>query len=207
MNKVVILVHGYNVQDAQETTGMLRESFEHHGYTVEELNYGYLPFTWQITRFNKSVAKRLADRVTRWQAKGYMVDVVGHSNGCTIGHIATRDFGMVVNTFVAINPALKADLNPSSKAALVQVWHNDDDKAVVASKWLTRLTSWARRYRPWGEQGKVGYTGNYKNVVNFDCINDFKNKAYGHSAVFEEPASEFYMLTIPLFCDKMRRKV
>jgi len=206
MKRIVILVHGYNVSNLELTVGKLRKPFEELGYMVENLRYGYLPHTWQVTKKNPSIARKLASRVTHWQRRGYLVDVVGHSNGCAIGRIATTDNMMNVNTFVAINPALKKDLNPSSTAELVQVWHNEGDSAVVLGKWLRWLTGWARKARPWGEQGNEGYTGKDKNVVNFDCGKDFTVKADGHSAVFHKPASEFYLMAIALYCSEMRTK-
>ena len=133
-----------------------------------------------------------------------MVDVVAHSNGCTIGRIASEIYAMPVNTFVAINPALKKDLNPCASAKLVQVWHNDGDIAVELGKWLRWLTPWARKARPWGEQGNEGYKGDDTNVVNFDCNGDFLVYASGHSAVFKRPASTFFLQRIAQYCVDMR---
>ena len=205
MNKVVILIHGYNVDNYEETVGKLRGPFEDQDYFVEFLNYGYIPKMWQITKRNPAIARRLAERVLYWQVKGYTVDVVGHSNGVAIAHIATEKYDMTVNVCVAINPALTANLNPSRQADLVQVWHNEGDTAVVAGKWLRWLNPWARDARPWGEQGKIGYTGDDKNVINFDCNGDFKTIADGHSAVFERPARDFYLAAIALFCAARKR--
>lgn len=208
MNKAVILGHGWNVSNPMSTVGKLKKPFEKLGYHVEVLNYGYWPHTWQATKFNYSVARRLAKMVNVLQAKGFEVDYVGHSNGVAIGYIANDKFGMCVNTFVAINPALKKNLNPSNNAQLVQVWHNDGDRAVVLGKWLRWLTGWARKARPWGEMGNEGYTGKDKNVVNFNCSEDFKVKAHGHSAVFQKPASKFFLREIAAYCSiKVKRVV
>lgn len=206
MKRIVILGHGWNVSDWRSTVGQLKRPFKVLGYRVEVLNYGYWPHTWQATKGNVSVARKLSEMVRIFQAQGHEVDYVGHSNGVSIGHIATERFGMCVDTFVAINPALKKDLNPSDNAQLVQVWHNDGDRAVVLGKWLRWLTGWARKARPWGEQGNEGYTGKAKNVVNFNCSKDFITKAHGHSAVFEKPASEFYLKAIALYCFQKRAK-
>ncbi len=203
--KAVILVHGYNVANPETTVGKLREPFEELGYLVETLTYGFVPFTWQITRNNPAIAKRLADRVKRYQEQGYTVDVVGHSNGSAITHIATKEYDMSVNVCVAINPALTADLNPSSKSDLVQVWHNDGDVAVEFGRFLRWLNPFARKARPWGRQGNAGYQGDDKNVRNFDCSRDFTIKADGHSAVFKKPESDFYLKAIPFYCKTMKR--
>jgi hypothetical protein len=195
------------VDNAQETVGQLREPFEALGYMVESLNYGYIPKVWEITKRNPMVAARLAERVLYWQVKGATVDIVGHSNGCAIGYIATEEYGMKVNVCVAINPALTADKNPSRHAKLVQVWHNEGDKAVVMGKWLSWFARWARDARPWGEQGKIGYQGKDKNVVNFDAGNDFKEKADGHSAVFHKPESEYFLREIAAYCSLKVKRV
>jgi len=204
---MIILVHGWNVSDWRSTVGQLRKPFRELGCKVEMLNYGYWPHTWQATKFNPSVALRLSKRVKHWQDKGYNVDVVGHSNGVAIAYIATKEHGMKVDTLVAINPALKANLNPSKRSNLVQVWHNDGDRAVILGKWLRWLTGWTRKARPWGEMGNEGYTGKDKNVVNFNCSKDFSIKADGHSAVFEAPENDFYLKAIALYCLQKKKRV
>ena len=205
-DRTAILVHGYNVTNPMSTVGKLREPFEQLGYAVETFTYGYVPHTWQITKRNPSLAKKLAARVRYHRSLGRRVDVVGHSNGCTIMHLAARELGAgMINTAVAINPALERDLHPCSAAALVQVWHNEGDVAVKASRWL-RLLSWLtpmdeRLARPWGQMGAYGYRGDSKSVVNFDTQKDFAGVvASGHSAVFAKPESNFYLQRIAQFC-------
>jgi len=209
MNKVVILIHGYNVSNPERSVGLLRPCFEKLGYEVVMLNYGYWPFTWQITRQNPKVAKRLAVLVEEWNAKGYAVDLCGHSNGDTIIRLASRDYQIDVRTVVGINPALKKDTHPCPTAKLVQVWYNGGDMPVVLGKWLRWLTPWARKARPWGQMGMEGYRGDVTDspVVSFDAGNSFKVKASGHSAVFKKPERGFFLSRIALYCHDQSMRV
>jgi pimeloyl-ACP methyl ester carboxylesterase len=202
MTRAVILIHGYNVVNPQRTVGQLRQPFERLGYVVETFTYGYVPHTWQITKRNPSLAKQLAERVRYHRSLGREVDLVGHSNGCTIAHLAGRDHLTHgdVRVFTAINPALEIDLHPCSSAQRCHVWHNDGDGAVKASRWL-RLVTWLtpldeQLARPWGRMGAWGYTGDATNVINHDTIAEHNPTASGHSAVFEDPQSAYYMQRI-----------
>lgn len=200
--RVVILIHGYNVSNPEGTVGYLRKPFESLGYKVVMLNYGYWPFTWQVTRVNPKVAQRLADLVFDLIMKGYTVDVAAHSNGCTITNLASNAYQIPINTFVAINPALRRKTHPCLSAKLVQVWHNGGDLPVVLGKWLRWLTPWAKKSRPWGEMGMDGYKGTVTDprVACFDAGESFKIKAEGHSAVFKKPIRGFFLSRMAGYC-------
>lgn len=209
VKKAIILIHGYNVSNPGKSVGRLRKPFEALGYKVVMLNYGYWPFTWQITHINPKVAKKLADSVKELIDEGYTVDIAGHSNGCTIVYLASHRYDLEVNTFVAINPALKRDSHPCISAKLVQVWFNGSDMPVIFGKWLRWLTPWARKARPWGEMGMEGYKGknNEPPVVGFDAGEQFKVKAEGHSAVFERKVRGFFLPRIAVYCRTHRLTV
>jgi len=205
MKKAVILLHGWNVTDWMKTVGLLKPYFEALGYRVEVLDYGYWPSTRQATKGNPEVARRLEALVCDLTGQGYVVDVVGHSNGCTITHIASREYQIPVNTFVAINPALDKDVHPCPTAKLVQVWHNSGDRAVVLGKWLRWFSPWAKKARPWGEMGKKGYRGDsqHPSVISFDAGEDFKVIADGHSDMFKKDKREFFLARSAEYCDEM----
>lgn len=197
---VVVLVHGWNVSNPELTVGRLRDAFEARGYIVEHLLYGYLPFTWQVTRRNPKIAAKLAGRVKRWQDNGHAVDVVGHSNGCTIIHLACQWNGLRPRTVEAINPALRDTLHPAPGADLVHVWHNSGDTPVTVSKWISWLP-WSHKWRPWGDMGRDGFRGGLgRGVVNLDTLADFPVAASGHSTVFKDPYAGFYLPTIAAAC-------
>lgn len=199
MQPVVILVHGWNVDNPELTVGRLRDAFEARGYLVEHLLYGYLPFTWQATKVNPFIAARLAKRVLRWQRLGHPVDIVGHSNGCVITRLACTEHDIAPRTVEAINPALYDTLHPAPTAQWVHVWHNSGDVPVVVGKWLGWLP-WSERYRPWGDMGRDGYRGKARNILNLNTGLDFQMPALGHSAVFKGEALPFYQDTIADAC-------
>lgn len=177
---VAILIHGYNVADPGKTVGKLRPEFEALGVLVEVHNYGYWPFTWQVTRRNPKEAEEVAKRCRYWKLKGYEVIVVGHSNGVAVIYLATKDHNAPVDVCVAINPALDVHLNPAPKAKSVQVWHNQGDRPVKWAVWLRKIFKGVEA-RPWGAMGAYGYQGKDQNVINFNAGEDFKKKADGHS--------------------------
>lgn len=205
-DKVAILVHGYNVVNPEKTVGKLRPYFEKEGFIVEMFTYGYVPFTWQITKRNPALANKLYWRIAYWKCvKKADICLVGHSNGCAIINLLgdmlkitykrRLDNGeSIINVAMAINPALKTTKHPCSVSNCTYVYYNAEDKAVVMSKYLRWLTPWAKKARPWGEMGAVGYKGNDTNIHNIDCMNDFGPlKAKGHSAVFKKPQSQFFL--------------
>lgn len=193
--KVAILVHGFNVINPQRTVGKLRPYFEVQNYTVESLNYGFIPFVWQLEKKNPKVAIQLKKRIQYWQDKGVSeLVIVGHSNGCAIMNLAsgynlTYDSG--VTKTVAINPALVKDKNPFPNCFNNFVLYNSEDKAVIAGKWLLKFakllkTDWLKPI-PWGEMGRTGYKGKHTTVTNINTGKGGGHPDYaeGHSTVFD----------------------
>lgn len=195
MDKIaVILVHGFNVTNSQNTVGKLLPYFEEYGCIVEEMNYGYWPFTWQLVRRNPKEAARLASRVQHWHDKGYRVVVANHSNGAAITYLATHDttYKAPVWRVLSFHPALDRDVHPCQRAEKVFVVHNQGDLAVVAGSWLSAVVAFLtpKRYqaRPWGQMGQDGFQGKAPNVWNIDTgdAKRFDPPAWGHSDEFSE---------------------
>lgn len=199
MNIIIILVHGFNVANPEFTINKFRQYFESLGCMVEAFTYGYVPFTWQITRSNPKIAKRLAGRCEYWADQGYKVIITNHSNGATITRIATEIHGAPIWRVLSIHPALTKTLHPCETADKVIVVHNEGDSAVVAGKWLSaivrRLTPNRYRARPWGEMGKVGYKGDAPNVQNIDTgdATIFEPTAHGHSDEFSKSKANYFL--------------
>lgn len=197
---VVILVHGYNVTNPERTVGKFRGPMEETGAVVEGFTYGFVPFTWQITRRNPMLAKKLGDRVKHWLDKGFSVNLVAHSNGATICYLAGRHHGATFDKVMYIHPALRKDANPCESANKIYVIHNDGDKAVMAGRFLGRIVGFfsrkPKRARPWGKMGKDGYQGKFdKRVVNIDTDNGekFSPTAWGHSDEFKNGKAAYFM--------------
>lgn len=180
---VVILVHGYNVSNPEQTVNKLRPYFEELDCLVETFTYGHTNL-FQVRWNNPRLAKRLAMRTAYWHAKGYQIIVVGHSNGCAIAHLGARNHEFYADVMLAINPALEKKLNPCRAAKKSVVLFNEGDQPVRWARRLSRIIpkSWFDA-RPWGEMGAVGYKGNCLHIKNIDS-GAMAPKADGHSAVF-----------------------
>jgi len=111
MKDVVILIHGYNTRDPQRTVGKLSEPFRRGGLEVHEFNYGFTSL-FQVRIRNFALAKKLGRVVKKYQGEGRRVVIVGHSNGCTIIHLAHKLFRMRADCVIAINPALSRKTHP-----------------------------------------------------------------------------------------------
>lgn len=189
MNTVVILIHGYNVSQPNQTVGRARPILEEYsGVIVENYTYGYWPLPIQVSRRNVRFAKEVADRVNRWKNLGYKVFVLCHSNGAVITHLARNKFGAEIDRVLAVHPALKRHIHPCPKAEKVIVVHNQGDLAVVAGGWLGKITSkimpsWESA-RPWGQMGQDGYRGSHANVENVDT-GHCSPRCWGHSDEFQ----------------------
>jgi len=182
---VVILIHGFNVTDPDNSVGKLTKHFQEGGFFVRNFNYGYASLR-KVRLRNGTLAKKLARIVKEYKADGRKVAVVGHSNGCTIMRIAANRWSMPADVATCLNPALKRDEHPAQNVPSVTVFHNEQDKVVTWSKWLRRLTWFASRARPWGEMGRYGYLGDCEGVVNICTAHDFSVAALGHSGIFTE---------------------
>lgn len=192
--KKAILVHGIKVYWPERSIGKLDKYFKDRGFDTHIMRYGYIG-PLGARQKNIDLAEKLAKQVVKARQEGYQVFVVAHSNGVTITHIAATKFKAPISMAVCINPALDKRLHPCPTASVVHVYHNAKDLPVRLAKWLRWFTPLARKARPWGEMGNVGYQGNNKHVCNFDTLNDFEVIASGHSGVFDE--IKFYGPLIP----------
>lgn len=191
VTKIAIPLHGFNVTDPKLTVGKLKPYLEAEGYEVYMLRYGLVGLIG-VKYINDAVAMELADRTYRLKSKGYQVHVFAHSNGAAIVKIATEKYGAQIDGVVCINPALKRTVNPAPNAKFVHVYYNDEDLPVLLGRWLSWLTPWSGKVRPWGAMGRYGYYGQDINVRNFDTEHRFAVKAVGHSGVFKKGKIEFF---------------
>lgn len=192
MNKKVkvILSHGiFSKGSGKNSVDKLKPLLVNAGYDVEEFNYGYIGITLALIS-NRWIAQRLA-KVINKAAKEYdTVVYVAHSNGCAVGHIASRDIEMN-NTnlqYVYIAPALERHQYPNDLVVdKVTVLHSEYDRALRAAGVWGRTM---RRFRlilptlPYGELGRKGYPSGtpipYNNISfsrqRFDHGDYFKDK-------------------------------
>ena len=200
ISTVAILVHGFNVTAPAWTVGKFRKPFEALGCLVEEFNYGYWPYPWQLTKRNPKFAKQLAERCRYWKSQNYRVVVVGHSNGAAIVRLACTIHSARMDRVLAVQPALRQESSVCDQVDRVLVVHNDGDRTVVLGRLLGRITKLVRmdswRFRPWGKMGRYGYVGTRQNHINIDTDSDIypeEVRARGHSTLFKENLASYWL--------------
>ena len=206
MKYIALLVHGINVTRPARTVGKLDSFFEAQGIPCVIVYYTYtgvLGSRWK----NPAIARRIAE-VTKSIKKesGTKILAVGHSNGCAILHLATKDFAADIDYLVYVNPALKRTFAPGVSVKHCDVYHSPGDTPVKASKWLSKVTQlfsnkWFNA-RPWGEMGAYGYTGPDKRMTNINKEMDFLVHSKTHSDVFAYDKIAFFG---PKIVERIRR--
>ncbi len=173
----VHLIHGIHTSQPGGTIAKLEPFFKFVGFETVVHNYGYA-YALTARIINPFRAIRLATKIDDGDI------LVGHSNGCTLAWTIANKYRKNLG-LVYINPALDDDAE--SDARWVNVYYNGGDEVVHWSKLLLA--------HPWGEMGRVGYTGvEDDDVWNVDCGSDAYNlfKVWGHSELFQEPAISYW---------------
>jgi hypothetical protein len=190
------LIHGFNVGDGgRSTVGTLAPFFVERGVTPIVVNYGHFGLL-QTKFFNPRVAKKVADAVRAANLYYDYVYVVGHSNGCAIADLASREEGFHCEGFSYINPALRRDQPLQSSVGRLDVWHSPSDLPVKVAKLLPFRGSW-------GAMGSTGYQGGGdQRIRNFNKEEDYSVESSSHSDVFDLDKRPFFG---PLIVDNLLR--
>lgn len=152
------------------------------GIPVEYFEYGNL-LAIQTRFCNPEIALRLAALVQPGDA------LLGHSNGACLAMRALM-WGVPAVCFVALNGALKDDIEIPRQLYFAHVYYNKHDGAV----------SWAERSPKlltdslWGDLGKVGYRGKDLRVKQWDCEagDDGMPDLSGHSKIIDKENSRVW---------------
>jgi len=196
MKYIVLLVHGINVWRPGRTIGKLDSFFEANGIPCVIVYYtftGILGSRWK----NPKIAKRIAEITKNIKKEsGTKIIAVGHSNGCAILHLATKDHAAHIDYLVYLNPALKRTFAPGVCVKHCDVYHSPHDLPVKMSKWFSKVVNkisekWFNA-RPWGEMGAKGYKGTDKRMCNFNKEKDFLVHSETHSDMFRYDKIAFY---------------
>lgn len=191
MNKKVkiILAHGiFSKGSGKNSVDKLKPLLVNSGYDVEEFNYGYIGLAMALVS-NRWIAQRLAKVINKAVREYDTVVYVAHSNGCAVGHIASRDIEMNLKNlqYVYIAPALERHQYPNDTVVdKVTVLHSNYDKVLrAAGVWGRTL----RRFRlilptlPYGELGRKGYPADvpmpYNNI-------SFSRQRFDHGDYFQD---------------------
>jgi hypothetical protein len=124
---------------------------------VTLFEYGFLGF-WEARWRNTKIAMRLA-RFSNTDERRMPEVWITHSNGAAVAYLAVEKYGATPDMIININPAL--DRWRAARVPFVEVIHSGGDRWVYLSRWL-----W---WNIWGDQGKVGYGGARRSIVNHDA--------------------------------------
>lgn len=175
MGAIVVLVHGFNVDDPELTVGGLGKDLRDRGHEVHKFCYGHAGFL-DVRVANPNLAHALLSQIRSIKRLVPACDIipVGHSNGCALIHKAAElQQECLFNRCVYISPALdrKAELPPL--VSRCDVLFNGGDSVVSWSRWMP--------FHQWGDMGRTGYRGIDVRYNNHDC-SDFVD---GHSDWFK----------------------
>ncbi len=111
---IVVLVHGFNVDDPERTVGGLATDLRHRGHEVHKFCYGHAGFL-DVRVANPNLAHALLSQIRSIKRLADSRDIIpiGHSNGCAIIHKAAElQQEFLFNRCIYISPALnrKAEL-------------------------------------------------------------------------------------------------
>lgn len=178
MNTHVIFLHGFNIRDAgAETVAKLIPFFANAGCSTEILAYGH--FNLFMPRWkNQDVAKTLHRLVTSLKLRDYRVIVVGHSNGCTITHIAGEQLQTPIDKAVYIGAALDRGVKFPNSFGAFDVWHNPKDWVVKLSRLLP--------FHRWGDMGATGFTRFDYRGHNYNMLTNYEVSSGKHHSAFSD---------------------
>lgn len=173
---IVLLVHGFNVDDPERTIGGVSKHLRDRGHDVHKFCYGRAGFL-DVRIANENLAHALLSQIRSLRRLCPNTEVVplGHSNGCTlIQSAADIQQEPLFTRAVYVSPALnnKADLPPLMQECTVL--HNRGDSIVSMGSFIP--------FHVWGNMGKVGYRGPDTRYKNVDCSGNVS----GHSDWFTE---------------------
>jgi pimeloyl-ACP methyl ester carboxylesterase len=187
MKPQVLLIHGFNVSDkGVGSVGELRGYLASEGFPYHILKYGLFRL-WKTRTQNDNVAEQVAAFVKNAKAP---VILIGHSNGCTISHLAVKYYGAEPLHCVFINPALAVDTKLEGPCSY-DVWHSPSDRPV---KWARFLPD--SKWRPWGAMGAYGANltdyNEKADIVNYNKETNFEHSSKEHSDVFKTPLLSYF---------------
>jgi len=151
MKTIALNVHGFNVWDkGRGTINRLQPFFTSKGVNTITFRTGVMGVI-KVYNDNLKHAERLAKAAFNAKLLDQQVLACGHSNGCSIIHLATTKFNAPIEKIAYINPALDSDAAPGPQVKAFHVYYSPSDLPVRAAKYLPFLI--------WGDMGARGYKG------------------------------------------------
>jgi hypothetical protein len=159
-------IHGAFDSDGRRHIDWLAPYFEARGYTpITTFDYGWTGII-SAALFNRRLAKMLAASVTPGDIG------VGHSNGCHILKLAV-ELGAPFKELVFLNPALDRDAYIAPSVKRITVFHSPSELPTAIARYIP--------FHPWGDMGRVGYTGKDARFVNVNLESSKEYPAKGHT--------------------------
>lgn len=176
---IVITINGFNVRDrGKATTGRLRPMLEAMGFTVIEYHYGWASLR-DVYFAMDNIVEGLVSMVHAIREPFHLI---GHSNGCALGHRLTF-YDTKLQKMVYFSPALNVDEIPGQYQHGIQVFHTRSDWAVRLSSYLPFLL--------WGRMGANGprYETLYRGGVidGYPVVKRHSDWFLDRGLVFSEP--------------------
>ena len=173
-NRILVLVHGFNVKDPTLSIERTSPNLADMGYTVLAFHYGKADLV-DVRWGNENIAYALLSQIHT--IKRYVGDAeiipVGHSNGCALIHRAGElQAEPLFTRQIYISPALNKKTKLAPMISRCDVLHNLGDTAVRFGSLIP--------FHIWGTMGRVGYKGDDIRYINHDCSKEVD----GHSDWF-----------------------
>jgi hypothetical protein len=150
------IIHGIHTSEGKVSTpALLIPEIEAAGYPYQVHKYGYvLALT---SRFlNAGRAEKIAPSIKEGDY------ILAHSNGADVTRIMLRDYGIKPAGIILLQPALDVDTEFAKGNYWIKVFYNEDDKAVLAARWMLWFD------HPYGAMGRYGYKGDDLRVTSYN---------------------------------------
>jgi len=181
----VVFVHGLMTEKNKSILQDLEHFFPKTEFNCFYFNYGFL-FILGAIRDNQKIANKLSEQVNSLYQEYERVVLVGHSNGCALINIASRDFHWV-DLAVFLHGASPRETFPKNVKTL-HVYYSPKD-------WIIRIIhrnvlypfKWLRKKTGWGDIGLKGYKGILReSAENFKVDTSGLTGFQSHYAVFRK---------------------
>ena len=188
--EALLTIHGFNVSDnGKSTVALVAPYFLHLGYAYFPFHYGWSDIispTKGVLWRDRILVNAIQDRIEKLHKVGYQVTVVGHSNGATLGWMAThaKVRSQSPDKLVCINPAIEPSFPLGAFVERAVVCFSPDDKVLNLAGLLSPiLPNWLL---PWGNMGKVGPKTEDPRIVNIPILDHLPDvRKVGHSGIFQ----------------------
>lgn len=157
MDPTIHIIHGIHTSEGSTSTpALMIPKLKRQHYNVVVHDYGWV--LGILSRFqNEGRAKKIAPFIKEGDI------ILAHSNGADITRRMLKSFGIKPAGIILLQPALDDDIEFEPGDYWINVFFNEEDKAVWIAKFLPL-------HHPYGEMGRVGYTGLDTRVKNYNTL-------------------------------------